>query len=215
MSQYTITAEVLEILASRICHDLISPVSAVNNGVEFWEEMGSDAGDDAIELIAHSAKQASARLQLFRFAYAAGGSEQHVSLDDIKHAFEQFIDGSRTQLDWQIDNAQLDGMTPKGFCKIVLHLMMIGLDLMPKGGEITVTAEDTNSPTLTVQTRTESFSPSMEYIDVLEGRGNPQELNPKTVHPYLARAYSQHFNVSFQIIPQDDGVRFTIGGGWG
>ena len=67
-----LNAAVLELLASRICHDLISPVGAVNNGVEFLEEMGADAGAEAIQLIAHSARQASVRRpSAFAMALAA------------------------------------------------------------------------------------------------------------------------------------------------
>ena len=67
-------------VASRICHDLISPVGAINNGVEFMEEMGEDPEQrkDALGLISHSASQASAKLQAFRIAYGAGGRDNNV-----------------------------------------------------------------------------------------------------------------------------------------
>ena len=88
-----ISAAVLELLASRICHDLISPVGAVNNGVEFLEEMGADAGAEAIQLIAHSARQASVRLQAFRICYGTGGRDSNIKPEDIKKAFEALTPG--------------------------------------------------------------------------------------------------------------------------
>ena len=57
---------VVELLCSRLCHELVSPVGAINNGVELIEEMGAEMADEAIGLIAHSADQASRRLRLLR-----------------------------------------------------------------------------------------------------------------------------------------------------
>ncbi|MSP89576.1 MAG: hypothetical protein EXQ92_12320 [Alphaproteobacteria bacterium] len=75
---------VLELLMSRVCHDLISPVGAVVNGVELIEDGGADMTDDAMALIAKSARQASRRLQFFRMAYGAAGSGGDRSLADAR-----------------------------------------------------------------------------------------------------------------------------------
>src|SRR3546814_5189011 len=61
---------VLELLVSRLCHDMVSPIGAVNNGIELMEEMGDEMGDQAIELVAHSGRQAAARLQCFQIGRA-------------------------------------------------------------------------------------------------------------------------------------------------
>lgn len=64
-----IDLRVLELLASKICHDLVSPVSAINNGVELIEDIGGSVVDEAMKLIGDSATNASRRLRLFRIAY--------------------------------------------------------------------------------------------------------------------------------------------------
>jgi len=64
---------VFELLASRLCHDLISPVGAINNGVELMGEKDADFAKDAAALIAQSARRAGHRLQFYRFAFAFGG----------------------------------------------------------------------------------------------------------------------------------------------
>jgi len=69
----TIDTDILELMASKVCHDLISPIGAVNNGIEFLTEMGPDAGEEVTDLIAFSASQASAKLKAFRMAYGVGG----------------------------------------------------------------------------------------------------------------------------------------------
>src|SRR5690606_38058321 len=93
------SASVIELLASRICHDLVSPVGAINNGVEFMEDGGPDSMDEALGLISHSASQASAKLMAFRIAYGAGGRDANIKPEDIQKAFSALIsaDGKISQ----------------------------------------------------------------------------------------------------------------------
>jgi histidine phosphotransferase ChpT len=88
MSAKPIDVAMLEVLASKICHDLISPIGAVNNGVELIEDMGPDAGPEATALIAFSAQQASAKLQAFRMAYGIGGADSNIKPEDVHKAIE-------------------------------------------------------------------------------------------------------------------------------
>ena len=68
-----IELRVLELLCSRLCHDLISPVMAVNNGMELMEDDSGDMSDDIRDLLAVSAAAAASRLQYYRIAYGLGG----------------------------------------------------------------------------------------------------------------------------------------------
>ena len=211
MSKYPITAQTLEILSSRICHDLIGPVSAVNNGVEFWEEMGADAGDDAIGLIGHSAAQASYKLQLFRLAYASGGAEIHVKLDDIKAAFSNFIEELRAELVWELPEAAYEGALPRGFCKVALNLMMVGVDMLPKGGNIVVRDASTGeSHKIDISLEGEDLAVNIDYKDALDGKTKPENLSPKTVHPYMTMAYAEQYGLRVHIEPTDAGVCLSI-----
>src|SRR6185437_6806303 len=65
---------VVELLNSRLCHELVSPVGAINNGVELLGEEDPDFVRDAIQLIGQSARKASQRLQFYRFAYGTAVS---------------------------------------------------------------------------------------------------------------------------------------------
>ena len=104
---------VLELLASRICHDLVSPVGAVNNGIELMREMDADMADDALDLIESSIGQAAARLKLFRLAYGAAGSEALAGFQDVKATFEGWVSASRTSVNW---NGRTDfSDMPKGY----------------------------------------------------------------------------------------------------
>ena len=91
---------VLELLMSRVCHDLISPVGAVVNGVELIEDGGTDMADDAMALVAKSARHASRRLQFFRMAYGAAGAGGDRSLADARQLTMDFLAETKVALDW-------------------------------------------------------------------------------------------------------------------
>ena len=65
---YMIDIRVLELLCSRICHDLIRPVTAINNGMELLEDDPGDMLDDIRDLLMNSASEGAGKLQYFRLA---------------------------------------------------------------------------------------------------------------------------------------------------
>jgi len=138
MSQ-TIDADLLELLASKICHDLISPIGAVNNGIELMEEMGPDGAPEAIELIAYSATQASAKLQAFRMAYGAGGADANIKPEDVYKTIEQIVgpDKKVTQA-WDARGDFGSLREKEGFCKILICVLLLAIEALPKGGKLSV-----------------------------------------------------------------------------
>lgn len=83
-------------LASRLCHDLISPVGAVNSGIELLTEFGDDPDGESMQLIATSAKTASEKLQFFRIAYGNAGSGANIPLGDGLRLIEPVCANQRT-----------------------------------------------------------------------------------------------------------------------
>jgi histidine phosphotransferase ChpT len=131
----------LELLASKICHDLISPIGAVNNGVEFMQDMGPNAGPEAAELIAFSAQQASAKLQAFRLAYGAGGADSIIKLSDVHKAIQQIV-GAEKKITQNWEPQTTLPLSPnKGFCKILTCVLLLAMEGLPKGGKLLVTAD--------------------------------------------------------------------------
>src|SRR5580658_1211274 len=95
-----IDLRVLELLASKLCHDLVSPVSAINNGVELIEDIGGSVVDEAMKLIGDSAAQASRRLRLYRIAYGRAGSDENLPVRDVRQVAEQYVMGGKMTLHW-------------------------------------------------------------------------------------------------------------------
>ena len=137
------------LLCSRVCHDIISPVGAINNGLELLDEGGAD--EDAMSLIRQSARNASARLQFARLAFGAAGSAgMLIDTGDAEAVATAFLRNEKPELVWNGERALL----PKNKVKLLLNLVLIALAAIPRGGRITVTLEDVGTaPKFTLASR--------------------------------------------------------------
>jgi histidine phosphotransferase ChpT len=125
------------LLCSRVCHDLISPTGAIVNGLEVLEEKESDqeTRNFALDLIKKSAKTASARLQFCRLAFGAAGSAgAQIDLADAQGMARGFIEDDKTKLAWNLPHMLL----PKNRAKLLLNMLIIASQTIPRGGTITV-----------------------------------------------------------------------------
>jgi histidine phosphotransferase ChpT len=130
------------LLSSRVCHDVISPVGAIVNGLEVLEEeKDPDMRGHALALIKSSAAEASARLQFCRLAFGAAGSKgASIDTGDAEHVTRQLFADERTQLNWSVPRILMS----KNKVKLLLNLCLIADAAIPRGGVITVssTGED-------------------------------------------------------------------------
>ena len=127
------------LLCSRVCHDLISPTGAIVNGLEVLEEKQSDEETKtfALDLIKKSARTASARLQFCRIAFGAAGSVgAQIDLGDAQTMARAFIEDDKTKLTWNLPRALL----PKNRVKLLLNMLIIAGQTIPRGGTLTVDA---------------------------------------------------------------------------
>jgi len=131
------------LLCSRICHDIISPVGAIANGLELLdEEVDGETSEIAMDLIRSSAKNASARLQFSRIAFgAAGSASAQIDTGDAENVARAFFDNEKkTDLEWHGDRALL----PKNKVKLLLNLLLVGHGAIPRGGVVKCEIEDAN-----------------------------------------------------------------------
>jgi len=124
------------LLCSRICHDLISPVGAIVNGIEVLEEdKDEETKTFALDLIKKSSRTASAKLQFCRIAFGAAGSAgAQIELGDAETAARGIIDDSKTTLVWNLQRGPL----AKNRVKLLLNMFMLGVGAIPRGGTLTV-----------------------------------------------------------------------------
>jgi len=124
------------LLCSRVCHDLISPVGAITNGLEVMEE-GADEETSkfAMDLIKKSARTASAKLQFCRLAFGAAGSAgAQIDTADAEKVTRGLLEDDKTKLGWSLPRLLL----PKNRVKLVLNMLLLAAQAIPRGGQLTV-----------------------------------------------------------------------------
>ena len=137
MSATTIDAlDLAALLCSRVCHDLISPVGAIVNGLEMLEEeTDEETRTLADQLIRKSAATASAKLQFCRIAFGAAGSAgAQIDLGDAEKIARGFFEDDKNRLAWNLPRA----LMPKNRVKLLLNMLLIAGQAIPRGGAITV-----------------------------------------------------------------------------
>jgi histidine phosphotransferase ChpT len=124
------------LLCSRVCHDLISPVGAIVNGLEVLEEdKDEETRIFALELIKKSARQASARLQFCRLAFGAAGSAgAQIETADAEQVSRGLFEDEKIKITWTIAR----GLRPKNQVKLLLNMLLIAAAAIPRGGTLTV-----------------------------------------------------------------------------
>ena len=122
----------VSMLSSRICHDLVGPIGALGNGVEYLSGRVDDSTrDHAARVIADSVRQAAARLQFYRAAFGVGGSiSDSVRLSELRDMTAALMDGGRVQLDWEPGEDEI----ARGPMRILMNLILIGVEALPRGG---------------------------------------------------------------------------------
>lgn len=124
------------ILCSRLCHDLVSPVGALANGIEILaEEEDPDIRAQVLTLLEDSARQTASRLQFFRLAFGAGGGfGAQVDLREARKATDALLEKSKVKAVWQHD----EGLLPKDAVKLILNLLLLASETMVRGGELNI-----------------------------------------------------------------------------
>src|ERR1700712_316172 len=130
------TLELAALLCSRVCHDLISPVGAIVNGLEVLDDNPKpDDREFALDLIRKSAKTASARLQFCRLAFGAAGSAgAQIDLGDAQTMARGHLEDGKTTIAWNLPRV----LMPKNKVKLLLNMMVIAQQTIPRGGVLTV-----------------------------------------------------------------------------
>jgi histidine phosphotransferase ChpT len=124
------------LLCSRVCHDLISPVGAIMNGLEVMEESKDEETKTfAMDLIKKSAKTASAKLQFCRIAFGAAGSAgAQIDTGDAEKVTRGLMEDDKTKVAWNLPRVLL----PKNRVKLLLNMLLISAQSIPRGGVLTV-----------------------------------------------------------------------------
>jgi histidine phosphotransferase ChpT len=187
------------LLCSRVCHDVISPVGAIINGLEVLDgEEDEEMRVVAMELIKKSAESASARLQFCRLAFGAAGSYGAlIDTGDAEKVAKDIFANGRTILQWDTPRR----MASRNSVKLLLNLCLIASGAVPRGGVVTVaiSGED-DAPTMRVEARGANARLSHNATDLLTNPVPTEPIDGHSIQLYyttlLARECQSTLNVS-------------------
>ena len=197
------------LLVSRVCHDLVSPVGAVVNGLEVLEDESDPAmRADALRLVAASAEQASARLQFSRIAFGAAGSAgAELDLAEVGRIMSGLLKGGKVELIWNMASVNW----PKDWAKLLMNAVLAATDCLPRGGRLRVEySKEAAEPGFRIvgTGAVVRLTPESERALLGESSGN---LDGRSIQPYLTYQLAKSLNVGLSVTALPGEIHFAAG----
>ncbi len=196
--------EFASLLCSRLCHDLLSPVGALNNGVELLQdETDPEMRARCVELLAESARTSANKLKFFRLAFgAAGGFGEAVDPREARAVIEGLFGGGRIEIGWLAGEEAL----PKAAIKVLLNLALLAGDALVRGGRLDVGCENGAAGTeIVVRADGARIVFDDETRRALAGELDEAAVSPRTAVGWLVRSLVEEAGGQVQLAA-DDGV---------
>ena len=197
------------LLCSRVCHDVISPVGAIVNGLEVMDLENDEAmRADALKLVRESAARASSRLQFARLAFGAAGSAgASIDLGAAQAVARTYFDDEKAELVWDAPRLFL----PKNKVKLLLNLLLLAGPAIPRGGTIKVVVDgvvdqDANAITVTATGPNARIPP--HAADLLAGRSPSGGIDAHAIQPYYTGLIARAAGMQVTTAIEGETVRF-------
>ncbi|WEK42841.1 MAG: histidine phosphotransferase family protein [Candidatus Sphingomonas colombiensis] len=194
------------LLCSRLCHDLLSPVGALNNGLELLaDETDPVMRDRCLELLNDSARTSANKLKFFRLAFgAAGGFGDLVDTREAQVAIEGLLgDNKRLELQWLVEEPEL----PKTAIKVLLNLSMIAGDALVRGGTLAIGGEN-NGGVIEIVLKAEGPRIILDEelrLTLIDG-ADEREVTPRSAAAYLVHSLAAETGGSVQVSAPSENV---------
>ena len=199
--------ELAALLCSRVCHDLISPVGAIVNGLEVLDDNPKPEDRDfALDLIRKSAKTASARLQFCRLAFgAAGSSGAQIDLGDAQNMAKGHIEDGKITLTWNLPRLLL----PKNRVKLLLNMLVIAQQTIPRGGTLTIDPiGEGESMSFRITSSGLNARVPQNIVDLLNAT-SANTVDAHAVQPHYTRLLAQACGLNVTLVLEGDKVLIT------
>jgi histidine phosphotransferase ChpT len=197
----------LELACSKLCHDVISPIGAVNNGLELLEEEEDAAlKEEATGLAQRSAKRASILLQVYRSAFGNAGNQQTFGPREAVALAQEFLVTGKAQLN--APDLPESSAIPAGYGKLALNLIILGADSLPRGGTIQfkVRSPQLGQGAIEMDCAGQQIAWSEEFARAIGGKLQAEELTAHNILPYVASAFAQRIGMTLSVSQQGPGI---------
>lgn len=193
--------DLASLLCSRLCHDMLSPVGALSNGLELLaEEKDPEMRKRCMELLEQSAKISADKLKFFRLAFgAAGGFGDMVAVEEPKALIDALVgNNGRIEANWALGTAQL----PKPAVKVLLNLAQIAIDALVRGGTLDIGAEQRDGASeIVVRATGPKIAFDQTVGQALDGTLAPADLSSRTAPAWMIRELA---------VRQGGGLQFAL-----
>ena len=196
------------LLCSRVCHDVISPVGAIVNGLEVLEdEKDAEMRGFALDLIKKSARTASARLQFCRLAFGAAGSAgASIDTGDAEQVARGLIADERTKLEWR--GARV--LMAKNKVKLLLNLCLIAAAAIPRGGDIIVNLEGGDEATqFLITAKGPNVRLASHVTHLVAGEPENGSVDAHGIQAFYTGLVARASNMALDISVGEEGVKIV------
>lgn len=198
---------VTELLCSRLCHDLISPVAAVSNGLELMVDENGQLDSEVSDLVGFSIGQAAGWLMLFRVAYGLGGDNADaMTLGDIGRLVDGVIEGEKIQFDPPTG----DLVPGRDVAKLLLNMAMLGLEALPNRGRLSIALEQDSGLSIVVTAEAKGAALRPESLDALSPACDPETLTARSVQGFLTAWLARGMGCELKVDSLDGSVALHV-----
>jgi histidine phosphotransferase ChpT len=190
----------LELACSKLCHDVISPIGAVNNGLELLEEEDDAAlKEEATALAQRSAKRASILLQVYRSAFGNAGNQQSFGPREAVALAQEFLQNGKAQL--AAADLPDSAAVPAGYGKLALNLIILGADALPRGGTINflVRSPQRGAGAIELDCAGQQIAWSDEFARAIDRTLQAEDLTAHNILPYVSATFAERLGMRLSI----------------
>ncbi len=202
-----------EMLASRLCHDLVNPIGAIANGVELLSEFCDTMQQDALDLVASSADRAMKRIAFFRVAYGFAGHDEGQSIQEVRAFAEGFLAGGKVALDWPTKPEDAAIGLPRSGLKLLLAMIALAADSLPRGGKVVVSVDPPGGARVVADGAGARIEPAADavLITLMSGQSpDPAVLEAKNVGAAYVGRLAREIGAKVAIEPGPDRVGIAL-----
>ncbi|MBY0564117.1 MAG: hypothetical protein K2P58_08020 [Hyphomonadaceae bacterium] len=193
------------LVASRICHDMVEPMSAIIQGLEMIKaQEGGKPDPDALSLLDHGVNKAWAKLEFFRFAMAGAVAQGDSTLDEGREVAHKLYSALKPELRWSAPNVAM----PRPAVRVIVNLLLIANECLPRGGTVEVTAAKSgDAGEVMVTASGPRAKMRLQTAEAL--RGGEGELSGHTIQPRLTALLAHQGGVALEVRESEDKVQIV------
>lgn len=198
-------------IASRICHDLISPVASVNSALELLEEPGdADMKAQAEQLLHNGAESAGARIQLLRYAFGSAGlSDTAADRHEVQRIVDGFMKSHKPSVEWDIDTDHFSC----SHARVLMNLVIMATAAVPRGGVVSLrVSNDPAGLRLTAEAKGPKARLSEFTEAALSGTTPEEGWSARTIQPLFAKMVANDLGGEITATAGEEEITFVASG---